>query len=422
MKQLVTVILLLIAVELTAQFSGKITLDDCLKSAVENYPGTRQFLLNKDISELNIKSIKRNYYPTLNLNGQMHYQSDVTKVPTFFPEFSPPEISKDWYKLNLDVEQMIYDGGITSGQKKVEQAQLAVSDQKVEVELYHLKERITSLFFNIVYLDKSIGILQVLIDNLQARIEEAQIAFSNGMLLSSDVDAIRVELYNSMQRITELKEDTKGLIQALNEQSGLEIQLAGQLLLPEPLIDNYNFENNRPEYILFSKQQAQLMSLKSLTQAKRRPVFQAFGQLGYGRPGYDMLNDDFDDYYMVGLRLHWNIWDWGRVKREKQVYDLKNNIIVTNKETFDQNLKSDLYKRVADIEKYEKIIGSDTTIVSLQQNVVKTADYQLKNGTITSTNYLIEVNKLVRANLNLEAHKLQLIFSKYQYLTAIGNL
>jgi outer membrane protein TolC len=271
-------------------------------------------------------------------------------------------------------------------------------------------------------LDKQAGILKALNENLNVRIEEADIAYRNGMLLSSDVDAIRVELYNSLQKVIELEEDITALLLSLGEFTGLEISSAKQLVLPDPEIDNFDFINNRPEYVLFSRQQEHLVSLKNLTQSKRRPVFQAFGQLGYGRPGYDMLNDNFDDYYMVGLRLHWNIWDWGKVKRQKQVYDLQNNIIASSKETFDQNLRSDLHKRIGEITKYRKIIRSDETIVELQQNVVKTADRQLKNGAITSTNYLIEVNKLVKANLNLEAHKLQLIYSKYKYLTSIGNL
>ena len=200
------------------------------------------------------------------------------------------------------------------------------------------------------------------------------------------------------------------------------IPSADDLIVPEITIENYNFVNNRPEYILLNKQQTQVIAMKSLTQSKRLPILKAFGQAGYGRPGYDMLNNNFDSYFMIGARLHWNIWDWGKVKREKQVFDIQNSIINTQKETFNQNLKTDLHQRIADIEKYEKIIGTDETIVSLQKNVVNTVDNQLKNGSITSTNYLIEINKLVQANLNLEAHKLQLIFAKYQYITAIGNL
>lgn len=420
MKTIFTLLMMLAVIPMMAQ---KFTLDECREKAVENYPNLRQLNINQEVYDNNIKNIKTNYYPTLNLNGQASYQSDVTKIPSI-PNFALdiPELPKDWYKINLDVEQMIYDGGITSGQKKLELTKQDISDQKIQVELFQLKDRIDRLFFNIIFLKKNIEILDVLHKNLGAQIDELQVAFDNGMILGADLDGIKVEYYKTEQQIIEKNEDIKALIASMNELTGLNIQNAGDLVVPEVSIDNYEFANNRPEYNLLGKQQSQLMAMKSLSKSKRMPILKAFGQAGYGRPGFNMLDDQFTDYYMIGARLHWNIWDWGKVKREKQVFDLQNEIINTRKETFDQNLKADLHQKIAGIEKYEKIIGSDETIVKLQQNVVSTAESQFKNGTVTSTNYLLEVNKLVKAKLDLEAHKLQLIFAKLQYKTAIGNL
>jgi len=173
---------------------------------------------------------------------------------------------------------------------------------------------------------------------------------------------------------------------------------------------------------LLSKQQHRLDVTKTLTASKRRPVFSAFGQAGYGRPGYDMLNNSFDDYYMIGARLHWNIWDWNKVQHEKQILDIQNEIITSKKQSFDSNLRADLFKRIENITKFNKLLETDDEILELQSNVVKTALVQFNNGTITSTTYLIELNKLAKAKLNAEAHKLQLIFAKYQYITAIGDL
>lgn len=209
---------------------------------------------------------------------------------------------------------------------------------------------------------------------------------------------------------------------SLSELTGFSVQSAAQLETPQIEITQYLFENNRPEYLLFSLQQNQLSDIKSLREVRRRPVLAAYGQAGYGRPGYDMLNTEFDTYYKVEARLFWNIWDWGKIRREKQVIDLQSEIINTQKETFNQELKASLFQRIADINKYEKLIENDQMIADLQANVVKTADFQLKDGAITSTNYVIELNKLVKAQLNLEAHKLQLVFAKYQYITATGNL
>lgn len=406
------------------QVGQKFTLADCHDSAVYNYPNLRQLELNKAVFDLNTKNIKTSYYPKLNLNGQLSYQSDVTKMPigNSIPGINIEELDKDWYKINLDIEQMIYDGGLNSSKKRLEETNFKISDQKLQVELYLLKDRVSHLFFNIVFLDKNREILNVLVDNLEIRIGNAQKVFENGMLLSSEIDALKVELNTTIQKVMEMDGDIEALIASMNEISGMEIKSANQFKLPEIDISDYIFINNRPEYLLLSLQQEKLTALKSVTAVKRMPVLAAFGQVGYGRPGYDMLKNSFDDYYKVGAALRWNIWDWSKVKREKQVIDIQNQIISSQKETFNQNLRADLHKKISDINKYYKLIEMDLEIVRLQKNVVNTANNQMDNGTITTTNYLIEVNKKVKAQLNLEAHKLQLVYSKILYLTAIGKI
>jgi len=424
MRYLLFLLLIIIPGLLFAQENVTYSLSACQDSAINHYPNLKQFELNREAFELKIKNIKTNYYPKLNLNGQISYQSDVTKMPigNNIPGINIEELDKDWYKINLDIEQMIYDGGLTSSQKKLEETDLMISDQKLLVELYQLKSKVNHLFFNIVYINKNKEILEILFVNLQSRIEDAQKVFENGMILSSEIDALKVELYNTTVKITEIEDDVNALISTLNELSGLEVKSASQLMFPDIQITNYLFENNRPEYLLLSLQQEKVSAIKSVTSVQRRPVFAAFGQAGYGRPSYDMLKNKFDDYYKIGAMLRWNIWDWNKVKRERQVLDIQNQIIISQKETFNQNLRADLHKKVSDIHKFQKLIDMDIEIVRLQKNVVNTANSQMDNGAITTTNYLIQVNKKVKAELNLEAHKLQLVYSKLLYLTALGKM
>ena len=422
MKRLLLIISIFQVAFVFAQ-NSKFTLDDCMNNAIENHPDFKQTGLNNAILQLNIKNAKTNYYPLLNLNGQMHYQSDVTKIhiPASLG-FTAPEISNDWYNINLDVNQVIYDGGVISGTKNVLSAENEVANQSVQVELYKLKENISNLFFNIIFLQKNIEVIDVLINSLNANIANAEKAYENGVMLKADVDKLKVELHSAYQQKTEKESDVKAVIGSLNEITKLQVTSPDDLVLPSVSITDYSFINNRPEYILMNKQQLLLDATSKLTSSQRRPVFSAFGQVGYGRPGYDMLNNDFMDYYKIGLRIYWNIWDWNKTRNDRKIIDIRREIIDTKKQTIDQNLRADLIKRVENINKYNKLLESDNEIVKLQSNVVATTDAQFKNGTVTTTTYLIELNKLAKAQLNAEAHKLQLIYARYQYLTAIGNL
>ena len=424
MKKIILILFMAACTQvLYPQEGGVITLDQCYEQAILNYPNFKQTDLNNAIYELNIKNTKTNYYPSLNLNGQASWQSDVTKMPIPPMEgFTNPVIPNDWYKLNLDVGQLIYDGGITSGQKELQDKERIISNQQIAIELYQLKEKVNHLFFNILFLKKNVEVLNVLSENLKANINEAQIAYDNGMLLKSEVSKLKVEQVKVQQDIIDKESGIKAIIASLNELTKLNIQKSDELAEPDIVISSFTFSNSRPDYLMLGLQQDRISSMKNLTKSKRIPKISAFGQAGYGRPGYDMLNDQFDDYYMIGARLNWNIWDWNKVRNEKQILDIQKEIIDFKKQTFNQSLKADLYQRIENISKYEKLIKSDLIIVELQDEIVATALNQFNNGTITSTTYLIELNKLSQAQLGLEAHKLQLIFAKYQYLSAIGEL
>ncbi|MDP2723771.1 MAG: TolC family protein [Bacteroidales bacterium] len=422
MKKTLAFLFILVLQQGYTQTKQVITLDDCYNASINNYPNLKQMDMDVQISKLNKQNIQANYLPSLNLNGQVSYQSDVTKVPISVPGINIPIMAKDWYNLNLDVEQLIYDGGLIHNRKKIADADLDIAHQKLQIEFYQLKDQVNRIYFGIILSRKTIEILAVLKKNLEATIADAEVAFNNGVLLSSDVDALKVEYNLVLQQIVEKHEDQRALIAGLHILTALDISNADQLVVPDVQVVTEKFVNNRPEYMLLGKQQTKIEILSELSKAKQRPVFMAFGQAGYGRPGYDMLNDKFDTYYKVGARLHWNIWDWHQVKRERSVLSVQNEIINTQKQSFDQKLKADLETKMAAIRKAEQLISTDETIVSLQQNVVNTANVQLKNGSLTTTNYVIELNKQVKAQLNLEVHKLQLVYSKYQYNITLGNL
>ncbi len=401
----------------------KFSLQQCLKEAVKNFPTQKQLQLNQSKYTLEENNIKKNYLPQMNLNGQASYQSDVTKVPAPpISGFDMPVISKDWYKINFDLDQLIWDGGLTKNQKEVQTADYKISDQQVKIKTFELKKQVNILYFNILFLQANLNALHVLVNDLDARIKDAEAALRNGILLQSDVDALKVNKKIAEQQIIEKSEDQKGLIGSMNQLTHLNISSAKELLIPKANITAYTFVNNRPEYKMLGLQKSKLSALEKMTNVKRMPIFKIFGQAGYGRPGYDMLNNNFDTYYMAGIRLHWNIFDWNRVKHEKQILSIQSDIIQTEQETFNQSLRASLEKQLSGIQKFEKLIKTDKDILVLQKNVVDAANNKLKNGTITTTSYLIELNKEVKAQLTMQAHKLQLLFAKYQYLTAIGNL
>ncbi|MCK4288671.1 MAG: TolC family protein [Bacteroidales bacterium] len=422
MKRIIIITGLLIYNVSFAQSVDKVTLKDCYTNAVNNYPLKKQFDLYKAYNELQRKNLNATYLPSVDVNGQASYQSDVTQVPIHVPGLEIPVISKDWYKLTLDVNQVIYDGGTTGKQKILEDINLQINEQNVEIELYKLKERVNQVYFRIILLKENKKILQVFEDEIKSKLKNVISGVENGVLLQKDADILQAELIKIEQQITEVEIGINAGISILNELTSLKLSDNTEFVLPEITINTSLFENKRLEYELMGLQQHRINAMKNVVTTKNLPRLFGFGQLGYGRPGLDMLSDDFESFYIFGAKLNWNLWNWNQNKTEKKILDLQNNIITTQKETFDKNLKIELENKIAEIKRYEELLKKDAEIIDLRSRIAKTASSQLDNGVITSTDYVTELTAEASAKLSYQTHKIQLINAKLNYLSAKGEL
>ncbi len=420
-KLIILSLLSIITTSLMAQ--DRVTLETCYEKAIENYPLSQQEELLTTSNELSIDNLNKNYLPQMAVNGQASYQSDVTKIPVQnIPAFGIEPLSKDWYKITLDVNQIIYDGGTTSKSKDLEQKNLQIDQQQLQVEYHGLKERINQVYFAILLLKSNKEILQLHLDDLKAKIKEVHSGVENGVLLASNENVLKAEIIKIQQSIGEVEADLNASIRIMQQYTGIEMNDQTEFQLPEVEVDPASVVNQRPEMTLFSLQQEKLEASKKLTASKLLPRLSAFGQAGYGRPGFDMLDNQFTDFYIVGARLSWNFWDWNHTKKEKEIFGIKQQIIETQKANLDRNISIDLENKRAAIHKAEENLKSDADIITLRDEIVKSASSQLNNGVITSSEYLTELNAQSKAKLDREVHKIELVKAKIAYKTTLGNL
>jgi outer membrane protein TolC len=412
-----------------AQTPDTITLDHCQQQAAANYPSVRQIVLQDESFALKIKNLNKNYWPQVNVNGQLSYQSEVTVVDINIPEnpyfsgedLAPPPVSKDWYKLTLDINQVIYDGGMTSLNKTLEETNLLLDKQAVEVELQQLKEMVNDVYFNILLLQERKKLLEVVRDELQAKLVQVESGVRNGILTESDADVLKAEKIRISQQLIEMSTGIETGMTMLQELTLIPISTLNHFPVPDIITDPSVYSNQRPEYELLALQQNRLSAMDGLAVSRLRPKLSGFGQLGYGRPGLNMLLNEFDPFYIFGARLTWNFWNWNQTKRERELLGLQKDIIETKKETFDKNLKVSSERYKGDIRKYEQLLQTDEEIIALRANVVRRASSQLDNGVITATDYMTEVNAETQARLDQETHRVMLVKAKVAYTTVLGK-
>lgn len=406
---------------LIAQITDTLTLDFCQQKALENYPVLKQKDLLNTASEINFSEHIKAYFPQLTLNAQAVYQSETTELPIHIPNVEVPSLNKDSYKATIDVTQLIYDGGVVSAQKKLEKAGIQAELQGVESELYKLKDKVNTIYFSIISLQENKKLLKVAKSEINNKLSRIESGVKNGVVLESNALVLKAEIIKMDQLITEIDFSILSGFKMLEDYLNISISDSVKLKLPDMVIPAINYDHTRPEIKAIELQQQKLDVSKLLLNAKRMPKVVAFGQVGYGRPGLNMLSNTFDSFYLMGAKLSWNIWDWNETAQDKKLIDIKKELLETQKETFNQGLKIVLEKYINDISKNENLILSDNEIIMLREKVVKTAESQLENGTITATEYITELNNLMQAKINLQTHTIQLIKSKTDYLTWKGN-
>ncbi len=403
-----------------AQLVGPLTISAAMDSAVVNYPLTRQKQLIDRNAALAIQNLQKSFLPQVAVLGQASWQSDVTSVSVPIPNFTITPPSKDQYKVVTDLSQLLYDGGMNRSQRELQTQGRIIDQQKIEVELYRLREKVQQIFLSILYVDeqlKQVGLLQKDIDNGLRKVE-AQL--SQGVVFRSAVDLLKAEWLKVEQRKLELQTSRKGLVDMLSIFMNQNLPADVTLVTPaEPQWETASI--NRPEWTLLDAQQKLLQTQVKLIDSRNLPKASLFAQAGYGRPGLNMLKNDFAFFYLGGLRLNWSLSNFYTQKREKQILSTHQTMLEYQKESFLLQTKAQLKQQSAEILKIKQLILSDREIIILRERIKESAKAQLDSQVITANDYLREVNAADLARQNLITHQLQLLQAELNYTIISGK-
>ncbi len=416
------VIIVLLTTSVAYSQTDSLNIEQCRKLTLERYPLTKDVESNMKSNSLKIQNIKTIYFPILNLTGQFVHVSDVPHVTVDLPMINLPVIGKDQYKVLLEARQVIYDGGLTKRMKGLEETNLEVDNQDVEVKMYSLNEQVNEVYFLILMFQEQEALLKIARNNLVTQLKVVESGVRNGVLMPGDADVVKAEILKLDQQTAELKAGKVSGIEILSELMDSTLNEEIELVKPEYIdaVDDSQF--NRPEYKLMELQSEKLEKVNYLNGAKRFPYIGLFGQFGYGYPGMNMLDDKADIIYSFGVTLSWNIWDWGKNKREKQINMIMQDKITTQRDIFDKNLKIASTRISNNIKKLDATIEKDKEIIELRERITRTKESQLQNGVITSSAYIVELNAETQAKINKQLHEIQRLNEVAKLKTLTGNL
>ena len=416
----VILISLIAASKLSA--ADTLELTNCKALARENYSLAKQKGLYGESLALTLKSLTTaSYFPKFNIAGEASYQSEVTHFPGALP-VSIDLPAKDQYRATLNIQQTLFDGNRSAANKAVERLNAKEQEQMNDAEMLNVEQQVQQIYFNGLLQQKAKENLLLTQQVLKERIRLAQSALRNGVILQRDLNLLEVQLRTTEKQIAEAVFNQQSCVKILALITGIDFDENSAFTLPAVVfIPDKDPDNRRPEMLAFDTRINRFEASKSVLNSQLIPTVQAYGTLGYGRPGLNMLSNNFDPFYIVGIRLNWTPWDGNLIQQQKKNLDIQRKVVANQKAAFDTNVRTQAQQKRSDIQKQEALLKQDVEIAQLRWAITKESASQLDNGAITTGDYIADLNAETQARIAVEISKIQLIKAQMDYLLILGN-
>lgn len=420
----------ILLVLLAATPSAAITIDECRRMATENYPMVKQYGLVEMSTDYSISNAKRNYLPRISISAQATYQSEVVEfspeIQNMFSTFGVnyAGIDKDQYRATIELQQNIWDGGISKAQRKKAEAEGTSSARSIETEIYSVNERIDQLYFGILILkarqEQNIKLRELLKSNC----DKIEGMLRNGTATQSDYDAVRAEQLAAEQDYRRITASCKAYCNMLSLFTGKEITPDTEFILPEAIYDP-DAENRRPELSLIDARISELDAEEFALKRASNPKIGVFAQGFYGNTGLNMFKDmtehRWSANYIVGIKLQWDISQYYTRRNTKNKITLARQQLQNDKETFLFNSNIKKKEIEGEIDKMHEIMRKDDEIIKLRRAVREAAESKYRNGVIYISDLLREITLENNAEIAGKLNRIELAKEIYRLKNTLNN-
>ena len=401
-------------------FSQAQTLDECQQAAERNYPLIQQYGLIDKTTKLTVANIQKGWLPQISASAQATLQSDVTTFPdkmqTMYQTMGidMEGLKLDQYRVGIDVQQMVFDGGVIKNQKEIAREQGKVQAAQNEVSLYNVRKRVNEMYFGLLLVDEQILLNKDLQELLAQNEKNLASMVKGGTAAESDFQNVKAERLNVVQQMTGLQAQQSALLRMLSAFCGIEVKK-----VVKPMANNqYPITNNqRPELKAIDALLKLADAQEKALNAALMPKLGVFAQGFYGYPGYnifeDMMSRRFSLNGMIGARLTWNIGALYTRKNDKAKLNVQRSMFNVQRETFLYNNNLEQIQQNENIERYKKLMADDEEIISLRSSIRKAAESKLSHGIIDVNDLVKEITNENAAKVHGRVHEIEMLKEIY---------
>ena len=404
---------------LAGSVAAQVTLSECVEKARNNYPQIQELGLIREAEKYDLSTASQSWLPQLTISGKAQYQSKVVEMPFEIPEFKF-NLPHDQYSLVGEVSQTIWDGGSTASKKRLVSADAKIQSKQLEVSLYGLRQKVENIFLGILLIDKQIAQNEIAVKSLYRNRESVLAGIEHGVSYQSDLSIVDVNILNYKQTISSLHADRQAYVDILGRLTGEDLSQARFVEPPVDLpIDTATLA--RPELQLYKAQLEQTQIQRRDLQSNLYPKLNLSLQGGIGRPGLNILKNEFEPYYTVGVKLQWNLGALYSRKNDIRKIAVQKERIERQQEAFVLNTMLDVTDLLNEVHKAEQVLAQDREIIRLREEIRQAGEEQYKQGVIMLTDLMEMIDEEFNARVAQSLHQVQLVMAICDLKNTLGQ-
>ena len=404
------------------------TLEECQRAAEQNFPLIRQYGLIEKTTDLNVANIQKGWLPQVSASAQATLQSDVPAFPDEFQKLyqqmgiTMEGLERDQYRVGIDVQQTVYDGGSIKSQKEIARRQGELCSRQNEVTMYNVRRRVNEMYFSLLLIDEQIQLNADLQTVLEGNEKKLAAMLKGGTASESDWQNVKAERLNVVQQMTGLKSQRTALVRMLSTFCAMEVN---RLVKPEIPENTGSTVNLRPELKTIDAQLRLADAKEKALDATLMPRLGVFAQGYYGYPGYNMFEDmtgrKLSWNGIIGARLTWNIGALYSRKNDKVKLQAERETAEANRERFLLDNKMEQIQQNENISRYRQLMTDDEEIISLRSSIRKAAESKLAHGIIDVNDLVREINSENKARVEQCIHEIEMLKGIYNLKITTGE-
>ncbi|WPP52596.1 TolC family protein [Catalinimonas niigatensis] len=434
-RSLISLILTFLSLPLWAQ--SPYVLNELLDKALKENLNIKIRYQGQDLFDEQVKEVKNNFLPTIDLNGTHQYYFDIpTQVAPasafgggegggYLPlSFGLPHQTN----LSLQLQQVLYNPQLPVGIKAAQTGR-----DIAELQLHQTKEevvyQVSSTYYNAQSVAERMKLLEQNIQSLERLIKITDLLRQNDLAKSTDVERLQLNQASLSNQIANLKVTYQQLLNHLRLLTNTpmtspfaidtHIDMEQEKNIPFIIADSVQ----RTDVALAQKQfEVQQLEEKQI-QAGYLPSLYAVGV--YGQSGFGELDEDYYEFFpmsYVGLQLSVPIFDGLSKKSQRSQKRIQQSQTQNQISLLEQQVQSEISNALASMQTQRRAVEIQQRALKLAEKVYQNMQLQYKEGISGVSDLIDSENELRQVQSDYLNAWVQLKLAELEIRHATGNL